>query len=365
MFEDKTFEALTASALSMAPADVDTRQGSIFRDAITANCLVLAQFYVDLENLSQLLTLQTATGDYLDDRAALFGMERQPGTLSRYEARFTGTAKPSEGDRFFTEEQYLIVFYDEETGEPYFESEEIGPEAASIPEGTPAFPEETIAGLESATVGRLLEAGQDLEDDESLRERVRERIAGPAENGNKQHYKTWCESVQGVGFARIIPLWNGPNTVKGIIYDSEGQPAAEEVIKRVQDYVDPDENSDGDGEGLGEGVANLGAKFTAVAPGKVTINVSAKLTLTPESNIEEAKTEIETELKAYLKSVILESGLDEQPMVRYNEIGAILLDATDVIDYSDLLVNGDVANVQPGIDEVAVLGTVDVTKAEE
>ena len=68
-----------------------------------------------------------------------------------------------------------------------------------------------IEGLISATFGAIYETGSDEDDDESLRNRVIEKIAGPAENGNKQHYKTWCESIDGVGRARNFPQWLGEN----------------------------------------------------------------------------------------------------------------------------------------------------------
>ena len=131
-----------------------------------------------------------------------------------------------------------------------------------------------IDGLKNARFGAIYENGTDREDDESLRTRVQEKIAGPAENGNKQHYKTWCESIDGIGHARIYPLWNGPNTVKAVLIDSAGRACSGSKNCRGSAVHRPGHqrlhrHRDGYtytvGDGLGEGVANLGAHFTAVS----------------------------------------------------------------------------------------------------
>ena len=135
-----------------------------------------------------------------------------------------------------------------------------------------------IEGLISATFGAIYENGSDAEGDEALRNRVIEKIAGPAENGNKQHYKTWCESIDGVGRARIFPLWLGENTVKAVLIDTTGKPCGEAKVQEVQEYIDPADKGmtatvNGKtytiGDGLGNGVANIGAHFTAVAATRV------------------------------------------------------------------------------------------------
>ena len=46
-FEDRTFDNILAEMLAMAPDGVDTRQGSIYYDAIAACALKLANFYID------------------------------------------------------------------------------------------------------------------------------------------------------------------------------------------------------------------------------------------------------------------------------------------------------------------------------
>ena len=362
MFEDKTYENLLADALASAPAGVDTRQGSIYRDALTGPLLALAQMYVDLENLASLTRVTTAVDEYLDDKGEEYGVERQAATLARYEAIIEG-AVPNEGEQFIIDDMYFDIFFYED-GTPYFECEEIGSVGNNVLAGTEAVPIGNIEGLVSATCGQLLEAAADTQSDDDYRDRIQERISGPAENGNKQHYKTWCESVFGVGHAKIIPLWNGPNTVKGLIYGEDGLPASSTVIARVQEYIDPDTDGDGEGDGLGEGVAEIGAHFTAVAPEVLPLTVSATVSLSSGYDISNVREALQESIAEYLKEAVIENDDNiAPPIIRYNAIGSIIIDTDGILDYSNLLLNGGTANIQPGTDEVCVLETLNITAA--
>lgn len=359
MFEDKTYEALLAEALEYAPPNVDTRQGSIYRDALTGPLLALAQFYVDLDTVISLTRIDSAAGAYLDDKGAEYAVDRQPATCATYEAIIEGEP-PEEGEGFIIEDQFFDLYYDE-NGNPYFEAVEPGIAGNTIQIGSEAAPVSTVDGLISATVGHQIETGTDEQSDADYRERIQERISGPAENGNKQHYKTWCESVNGVGHAKIVPLWDGPNTVKGIIYGDDGLPASDTIIERVQNYIDPDNDGDGKGDGLGEGVAEIGAHFTAVKPSTLPINVSATVLLAYGFTLDDAKEELAEAITLYLKNAVVENNDDlSVPIIRYNAIGSILIEAESVLDYSGLLVNGGTDNIQPEMDEVALLNDLNI-----
>ncbi|WFR62582.1 hypothetical protein P9222_31210 [Paenibacillus amylolyticus] len=68
------------------------------------------------------------------------------------------------------------------------------------------------------------------------------------------------------------------------------------------------------------------------------------------------KTLIETGVTAYLKELAF-----ADPLVRWTRIANVILDIPPVIDYSDLLVNGGMSNLEIAPGAVAVLGTVKVT----
>ena len=356
MYEMYTYESLLADVLANAPAGIDTRQGSIFFDAVSGVLLKIAKLYADLDYIAQLVYIDSTTGEYLDRKASEYSITRLSATKCCYHVTFEGTT-PAIGERFFTDGMYFVLKKTED-GEYYLEAEIAGTGANGVYSGTAAIPVNNISGLISATFGALMELGSDEETDEDLRTRIREKLSGPAENGNKQHYRTWCEEVEGVGRARIIPLWKGPNTVKGIIIDPSGTPAAAAVIERVQEKIDPDADGDGEGDGLGEGVANLGAHFTAVAPSELKIAVSFNAELASGATTQQVIDEATAAITKYLKELTLDTPEDSAIIVRISEVGAILNGLSSIVDYNELKFNGASKNIEPNFEEVAVLGGI-------
>lgn len=107
----------------------------------------------------------------------------------------------------------------------------------------------------------------------------------------------------------------------------------------------------------GEGKAPVGARVTVEPATAVLINVSATLTIAPGYNADSVKAAVKDNIAAYIKSLAFTSDND----VRYVRIGQAILDTPGVQDYVNLTVNGGTANVAIGEQEVAVLGTVNLT----
>lgn len=372
MFEAQTYEALMKDVLALAPEGVDTRQGSIFFDAVSATVNKIAKLYTDLDRVFETVFIVTAHDEYLDLRAAEYGMSRNAATSAKYCFEHTGT-RPTAGWRFFHQDSgYYFTLREDGEGTIYLEAETPGTECNYIQDGDIAVPCNTVQGMTSASFGPIYGEGYgtDTEDDEHLRNRIFEKIAGPAENGNRQHYKTWCESVDGVGRAIIFPLWYGQNTVKGVLISPDGLPVADSVVEEVQRYVDPADEGmtvevDGKtyvfGDGRGNGQANIGAHFTAVAVTARYINVSFAAELPNGQTVENVRQAVTEAITEYLKGLVLDAA-DETPIiVRISAIGAILASLTTyLIDYADLIINGAEVNIRPAADEVPVLGEVSI-----
>ena len=368
MFEDYTYERLMEDVLNNAPEGIDTRQGSIFYDAVSGPVMKIAKLYTDLDLIVEMTTVATARDEALDVKASEYGITRLPATKAKYYVTFEGVT-PQAGERFYTDGQYFMLQYDADAGLYYLEAEAAGSSGNEVYSGTPAVPVNNIEGLTAATFGMIYENGSDEEDDDNLRTRVQEKIAGPAENGNKQHYKTWCESREGVGRARIFPLWNGPNTVKGVLIDSTGKPCGASKVAEVQNYIDPATKGytavvNGKtytvGDGLGEGVANLGAHFTAVAATSLAINVSFEAELASGATRDAAIQEATEAISDYFKELVLTTVEATDIVVRVSAIGAILSGLQNLLDYSNLQLNGSTHNIIPGEDDVPVVGEVSI-----
>jgi len=370
--------------LAAAPDGIDLRQGSIFYDAVAAAALKIAQFYADVNTLFDLVFITTSTGEYLERRGQEFNVWRNPATPALYEYFYTGSRTPEIGERFFQDGLFFILRQNTNIWpHPYLEAETPGTASNNIELGSKATPIINMPAPSTSTFGVLIEPGADTESDDNYRRRIMEKIAGPAENGNRQHYKTWSESIAGVGRARIIPLFAGPNTVMAVIIDTEGMPASQTVIDRVQEYIDPVSNGlmvtfgpdgevtegpavapEGDiitvGNGLGDGVANIGAHFAAVAPSPVVVNLEfdAELALGADEAkiIEEATAAIDR----HLRDINLNTPERATMVVRVSVLSAILHNQDGLVDYTNLTLNGSGGNIVLTDRQVAVMGEVKI-----
>lgn len=141
------------------------------------------------------------------------GLTRNPAnpTPATYYVSFVGMVP--EMDSKMSVDDYFFTLSSDSEGRYILISEDMGTDMNNLVSGTKVIPELDVDGLISATLGELAIPAIDAESDDSARERLINRISGPDENGNKSQVRTWCESVEGVGAARIIPLWKGPYTV--------------------------------------------------------------------------------------------------------------------------------------------------------
>ncbi len=370
MFADRTEKKLMEEVLALAPEGIDTRQGSIFYDAVSATVNKIAKLYTDLDRVFEIVFIVTAKGEYLDLKAAEHGMSRNAATPAKYAFDYEGT-RPEAGWRFFHQDSgFYFTLGEDDDGALYLEAEQPGAACNYIQKGDIAVPYRTVQGMTSATFGPIYEDGYgtDTEDDDHLRNRLLEKIAGPAENGNRQHYKTWCESVDGVGRAVIFPLWYGENTVKAVLISPDGLPVAADVVEAVQQYVDPADAGmtvevDGEtyvfGDGKGNGVANVGAHFTATAAKPLQINLAFNAELPRNQTVENVCDKVTKAVTDYLRGLVLDAEPGTVVIVRISAIGAILANMpTVLVDYTELTVNGAEVNVRAAADEVPVLGEV-------
>ncbi len=222
----------------------------------------------------------------------------------------------------------------------------------NVPKGLINVIPTTIQGIVSVTNEEAFTNGYEDESKEDLLQRYYDDIQKPVTSGNIYHYIKWALEVTGVGNAKVKPLWNGDNTVKVVILDSNKNIPSPDLIKAVQDYIDPDS------KGLGLGQAPIGAYCTVCGaiPKKLKIQNKIKL----KSGIEKAEVinNIRTAIEEYLKTAAFDESVK---YISYSRIGSLIMNAEGVYDYDskDFLVNDDIDNIvlldNDEITEVAVL----------
>ncbi|QMV43749.1 baseplate J/gp47 family protein [Cohnella cholangitidis] len=339
--------------LARVPDEYDKMVGSFIYDSLAPVAIQFESLDNDLSNLRRMLDIENLTGDDLAKRIYdRTGIIRKPATFAVGSVVVTGNGAISIGDLFETASGFQFSATESKsiTGSGSVEIRAVidGP-SGNVPANQITMIPVTIAGITGVNNPAPTLDGFDSETDADLLVRYFERIRTPATSGNKSHYKNWAKEVTGVGDARVIPLWSGPNTVKVVIIDSDRKVASTQLVDDVQTYIDPGIT------GLGEGVAPIGAYATVSSAAGLSIDVGVSISLSVGFTLEQATDNVEVSLTEYLKDIAF-----SESIVSYAKVGAAILDSDGVEDYSGLTVNGGTSNVAVGFEQVAVLGSVDV-----
>lgn len=360
MFEDRTEENIKKEMLDSISNKVDKGEKSLTHDAIGPAAIKFAEAYINLQSVADKIDIKNLEGEELERFIyQRTGITRKPATKAATTVFISGQegAKISQGDLVGADTVNFISTEDKTidlTGqmEVLVECEEPGT-IGNVPAGAIKYFPVSIAGLVSVSNPEPVTNGYSAESDESLLERYYERIRTPATSGNKYHYLNWAKEVVGVGDARVFPLWDGPNTVKVVIIDSNKQPAGSELVAQVQEHIDPGIT------GLGDGQAPIGAFCTVVSAAGKAINIAVTIARDTNYSLEQVKTNIESNVTEYLRSIAFKTDNNNNPLpVSYAKVGALILESQGVLDYQDLKINGGITNIAISDEEVAILGEV-------
>ncbi|OME79064.1 baseplate J protein [Paenibacillus sp. FSL A5-0031] len=343
MYENMTFSYLLQRMLDRVQGNVDKREGSIIYDALAPAAAELSELYAKLDVNIDLAFADTSSGEYLSRRTADFGVNRQAATRAKRLGKFYGSSGAAMdvpiGSRFSAESVNYIVRERLKVGSFVLESETEG--AAGNQQFGDMLPIDYISSLARAELVDVLVPGEDEESDTQLRSRFFAEVQNPGTSGNVSDYMRWALSVPGVGGARVMPLWDGPGTVKVVIVNSDKQPASEVLQHAVLDYIN--ENRP------------IGAEVSIVSASSVPIRIKAKVTLAAGYTIQLVSAAFAKALTAYLDETAFRINY-----VSIAKLGTLLLAVPGVLDYDRLLLNGGSANIGLEIDEVPIAGLVEL-----
>lgn len=194
----------------------------------------------------------------------------------------------------------------------------------------------TLKGLHKCYNTKGITNGVDREEIEEARNRVQEKIREPRTSGNKFDYKYWAKSVDGVGNARVIPRWNGVNTVKVYISDRNNDIATEELIQETLAYI----------ENIRPLVVDVCVESAKLKMVDVKIKGLAE-DINANQTPEQIKVNIKETLRKYINSVSLDDTL-----ISYAHCNRAVLDTEGVGDFLDLELNGVVGPVRLMEDQI-------------
>jgi uncharacterized phage protein gp47/JayE len=261
---------------------VDTREGSHWQVNLAPAVRELARLY-DLAGTEVPAAgfPVWAWGDYLDDHAEVQDIFRLEATPAAGWALFTGAegeviaagtvvgVEPTDPDEEAPEFEVTVGRTIDAGGVILLpirarvagEAGNVGATAITVP-STPS-PGVTVTNAEATT------GGTEPESDEALRERVLGAYTGQGA-GNRRDYQRWAGAWAGVGRVTVIPLWNGPGTVKVIVTTASGDPLTPEAVAAIQADLDPN-------PGMADGQAPVGAHVTVTTAIARAIDIGATI----------------------------------------------------------------------------------------
>lgn len=372
-----TYDYILTEALSKVPDNVDKREGSIIRDALSPCCYEAAKHILYLADIIEQTYIETANGLWLDGRVIEGGITRDPATYAKKLGVFkTQLDKPCQisiGQSFSTVGDTILNYtavqvYTNEDGDVVpgsyiMQCNTVGSVGNSYIGRI--VPNDYIEKLASAEITTLLYPGEEEESDDSLRERFLANLMKTAFGGNIAQYRQWAKEIPGIGGVQVYPVWAGGGTVKLSIIDTDYNSCSSEFCQTILEKFDP-ENSGGE-TGLGLGIAPIGHKVSVNTPLPRTINVSGKITLLPGYKLETLMPDIKAALENYLLSLreAWENSDDENNYsvtVYLGRINFAILNVKGVSSAYELKLNETDTDIKltetSSLQEIPVLGTV-------
>lgn len=300
--EAQNFDYWLNLMLDNVSNDIDKREGSIIYDALAPAAMVSAQQSLSLANILRETYIKTAQGEFLDYRAVEHGTSRYAATNAEVKARFNdddgNPVNVEVGDRFASIAEspiFYTVVKANNDGTAEMQAEEAGTSANSyIGQVLPVTPNDNLAWAE---ITEIIAPARDAETDDHLRERILKSDAWLAYGGNMADYLDMIHKISEVGAAQIYPVWAGAGTVKLVIVNNDLMPASPDLVKKVKNIIDPEDN-----EAQGVGLAPIDHRVTVVAPAVLKVDVSIQLKLTDQAN----KAAVEKGIKDMLNKLFSE-----------------------------------------------------------
>lgn len=346
MFEDQTYEVILQRMLDNLSSDIDKREGSVAYDMLAPKAAELAQAYIELDNVLNFGFVNTTYGEFLDNKVSEAGITRISSVQAKGIITFTSDTEglvidagsicyTDSGIQFTTDASVTII---DGTASTNITAVNGGLDG-NVPANSIINTE--VAEAECNNIEQT-SGGADEETDENLLVRYYSKVQAPATSGNAAHYKQWALEIDGIGDARVVPLWNGNGTVKIILIDSNKRAVTTDQINTVAAHI--------------EDVRPIGSQVTVVSAVEHSITISVTLSLLTGYTNEIVLPVITQSITEYFQQAAF---VDSD--IKYSKIGTIILETAGVSDYSNLTINSGTSNIPMAENETPVLGVVNLS----
>jgi uncharacterized phage protein gp47/JayE len=338
-----TYEQLLERMLNSVPSSFNKKEGSFIYDSQSPVAIELQNLYIHADYIRKMTFVGTAEGSYLDELVNdLRGMKRISATKAIVTGEFNIDVPI--GNRFSGDSLNYVVTEKISDGKFLLECETegtVGNQYIGM-----LIPIEYVQGLETATITEISIPAKDEETDEELRKRFFDSITGDATDGNVRQYEKWIAEHGKVGRGKVLPLWNGANTVKVSILNADNGVASETLVDEFQEYLDPES------KGLGNGVAPIGSIVTVTTATERTINITVDVYL---EDGYETTDDVKDNINNLFKNLAYTS-----TVVNFYEIAGVISSSASVARITNLKVNSGTEDIILGTEEIPVLGTLNI-----
>lgn len=351
MYKDRTLNDIHSLMLANIDNEYQKRQGYPTYDLTRGFAYGVKSCWDLAYDVAKKLDVENLSGEELD----LFisertGLDRKQATKSKGQITIVqGNGSILKGDLFATEQGIQFVATESKevhSGDTVAIESVVGGQFNNVGIGEVTQMPVTLQGIYKVTNNSALTGGYDKETDVDYRERYYTKLRTPVNGVNANQYVLWAESVDGVGKARCVPIWNGINTVKVVLIGNDFKPASDDLVTRVQNYIDPNKNGDG------SGVATIGAVTTVVKATTVNVNIDV-YGLKVSGALEETKTAIKNNIDRYIKTSAF-----NKDYISLAKIGLVIAETKNVEDYREIRLNGSHDSLKLQQDQCGVLNEV-------
>ena len=346
MYVARTQEEILTEMIAESTLPSSKIEGTFEYEVLASNAVEFAKTEEEMAEMHLSAFGITAWDEYLDMKAEGHGVVRREAVKAIGTVTVTGTGTVSEGSYFQTKAGIRFVTLETVTvdGTADISVEAVNAGASgNVAAGAINSIPLNIPGIRSVTNAEATHDGYDREDDETYRARYLKHVRLPAVSGNPYQYEEWALEIEGVGAARCIRAWNGPNTVKLIIVDSNMEAASDYLIQQVYDHI--------------QEKRAIGAMLTVVSAIPKPINITAQIVGT--LNYDDFYQGLIDYFKNLTNKILTSSrNARKKYYVSYAQISSIIVVEGEADDHIGLLINGGVDNIQLEDEELPTIGEV-------
>lgn len=309
-----TMGELLQSMLLRVTEQVNKREGSLIRTALSAAAWAIEGLYIDLIDVQKNAFGTTAVGDYLDLKAEERGVTRLPATSAVYYmiANISGITV---GFQLADSQQntWEVTSYVGPDGDNFkYIIKCVNPGEITEPTGQ-LRPLSFISGLSNAVFGDMITSGSDIEDDNSLRQRYLESLVEISFAGNIASYRetmlamkydvAGVESI--IGALQVFPITNASGAkeeghVKIWILNDDMKAASSVLVDAVQEAVCPMYN--GVPQNTGYGIAPICAcVHIATVTSHPKLGIVLRVQLSSGYSLEGVSEQIKSNINKYIQ----------------------------------------------------------------